>query len=1108
MSRSLLLQVFSGFIAIFALLAPWASAGGVLEAGFADPPLEARTRCFWWWLEGNVTKEAITRDLEEMKAKGFGGALIFDASNSSHRTVARVPAGPMFGTDAWRALFHHAVVEADRLGLELSLNIQSGWNLGGPDVTHNEAAKQLTWSETTVTGPQSNPALPMPPAREGYYRDVAVAAYSTSEDGRHSLAPSTEASSSMAEHSPDYSADGNVGSYWVSGGTEPGKGPSSESPEWLTLTFDDPQRVAGVSVTGRPGYGPRRCRLEWLDESGEYQRAARFVMDDKETATAPFDPVTATRFRLVMTDSYDPKHPGAPRNVQVAEWVLLGEDGAPIPAMRHGQPIRDLDLKAGFHELGGSAPDCRFLLEDYPTVPGEEDVRAAEVIDLTAHLTGDGQLDWDVPAGRWVVLRFGYTLTGAKVSTASGDWQGLVLDYMSTPVLMAYWARHVQPLLDKIGPLAGTALRYLHTDSWECGGMNWTPDFAGEFERWRGYDPLPYLPVIAGKIVENRDVSSAFLADFRKTIAECVEVNHYAQFAQMAHERGLEVHPESGGPHAGPLDGITNLGLSDMPMGEFWVPSPHRPKPESRFFVKQAASAAHIHGKPRVAAEAFTSIGPHWEDSLWRMVKPSFDHEACAGLNLSFIHTFTCSPAHMGMPGQEYFAGTHFNPNVTWWNLAAESVIAYFNRAQFLLQQGRFAADVAYYHGDHIPNIAQRKEADPSGALPGYDYDVLDEDALVRLIEWDGEALTLPSGMRYRVLVLPDHRVLSLAALEKVDQLVRAGATVLGPKPERAVSLVGGAEGAARFQTLAESLWGDAEQERGIREVGSGRVAWGMPARMLLQTLGVPEDCAWDAAPDAFGYIHRRTEDADIYFVSNRKEAEANATFTFRVTGKQPEFWDPLTGVIRLASQFAFEDGMTRVPMRLAPNGAVFVVFREPAEARDEGANFPTYMPVHDLSTPWQVAFDPAWGGPAEVTFTELTDWTQHSSDGIRHYAGTAVYRTAFALPPELLEAGHGYALDLGDVREVAAVRLNGHDMGVLWTPPFRVDVTAELTAGENVLEVRVVNNWPNRLIGDAALPEDERFTKTNVTKFTPDMPLTPSGLLGPVRLLQRSGIH
>ncbi|MFP4500128.1 MAG: glycosyl hydrolase [Candidatus Hydrogenedentota bacterium] len=1083
-------------------MAALAAADG-LEAGFAGPPLEARTRCYWWWLNGNVTAEAITRDIEEMKAKGFGGALIFDASSSAHRTVTRVPAGPMYGTPAWRALFKHAVTEADRLGLELGLNIQSGWNLGGPDVSPEEAAKQLAWSETTVTGPHAEPlSLPMPDARDGFYRDVAVLAYRqrTGESAGH--APVCMASSSQEGHPAAKAADGDTGSYWVSEGIDPGDGPTRDNPAWLQLEFEAPVTVGGVEVMGRPGYGPRRCQLETVNAQDKSSRVERFTMQDGKPATRRFDPVSAKIFRLVMTDAYDPRSPDAPRNVQVAEWRLLDADGQPIAAMRRGLPVQDLRLKAGFRELGGSAPDCRFLLESMPDTPGEEHARAEDTLDLTEHLDSDGNLNWEAPEGAWTILRFGYTLTGAHVSTASGDWQGPVLDYMSTPVFEAYWARHVQPLLDEIGPLTGKTLRYLHTDSWECGGMNWTPGFAGEFRARRGYDLLPYLPVFAGKIIESRDASNRFLADFRKTIAECVAENHYAHFAKMAHERGLEVHPESGGPHAGPLDGIENLGLADMPMGEFWVPSPHRPTPENRFFVKQAASAAHTYGRPRVAAEAFTSIGPHWEDSLWRMVKPSFDHEACAGLNLSFIHTFTCSPAAMGIPGQEYFAGTHFNPQVTWWDMAAGEVVAYMNRAQFLLQQGRFIADAAYYYGDHIPNIAQRKEADPAGALPGYDYDVLSEEVLVDKLRWDDERLTLPSGMRYRLLVLPDHRILSLAALEKVDQLVRAGATVLGPKPVRTASLTGGEKDRRHFAELAEALWGAEESTASQRRTGKGRVAWGMAARDVLAEEAVPPDCAWDAADDAFGYIHRRTGDADIYFVSNRSEAPAGAVFTFRVTGKTPSFWDPLTGEVRDATDYTVNTATTTLPLAFPPYGALFVVFRESDNEPDGTPNFQRCEPVFEITGPWTVAFDPKWGGPASVAFPELISWTERPEKDIRHYSGTATYQTAFDIPTAKLEPENTYALDLGDVREVASVRLNGQDLGVVWTPPFRADASGALRAGENVLEVDVVNNWPNRLIGDAALPEAERLTKTNVTKFTPDMPLTTSGLLGPVRLM------
>ena len=534
------------------------------------------------------------------------------------------------------------------------------------------------------------------------------------------------------------------------------------------------------------------------------------------------------------------------------------------------QPIRDLSLKSGFKELGGSAPDTRFLLEDHPSVAGEEDALLEGIQTITSKMNADGTLTWDVPAGAWTILRFGYTLTDAHVATYSGDWKGLVIDYLSKEAFDRYWGEVVEPLLQKAGPLVGTVLKQLETDSWECGGMNWSPNFAADFKKYRGYDPIPYLPVIAGKIVENRQVSNAFLADFRKTLADCVSDNHYRVFAEHAARYKMGIQPESAGPHAGPLDGIKNYSHSDIMMSEFWVPSPHRPTPPQRFFVKQAASAAHIYGKQFVGAESFTSIGPHWNDVLWKSQKPSMDHEFCAGLNMIFFHTFTCSPKEMGLPGQEYFAGTHINPQVTWWDYS-DAFMQYINRVQYLVQQGKFVADVLYYYGDHVPNIAALKESDPAKAMPGYDYDVTNEDVLLQLKVAEGK-LVVPGGIRYRLLALPDHKVLSLAALQKVDELLRQGATVLGPKPERLVSLVGGKPAQEKFRLLAVQLWGTDLSESGRKTIGKGRLVWGKTARQFLQDDGVvPDFEAINAEKAAFyDYIHYTIDDAEIYFVCNQ----------------------------------------------------------------------------------------------------------------------------------------------------------------------------------------------------------------------------------------------
>lgn len=921
------------------------------ETTFASPHSSSGIRCWWWWLNGNVTKESITRDLEEMKKQGFSGACIFDAGGADQRGNEQVPEGPMFGSPEWQELYRHAVQEAHRLGLVLSLSIQSGWNLGGPDVSPQESAKHITWSETVVEGERRyEHELPVPPHRDGFYRDFAVVAF-------------------------------------------------------------------------------------------PYRNAAGI------------------------------------------------------------EPVSHLRAKAAFEEAAFSATDTRYLLEDKIPEDGKRHAEAGEVIDLTPYMDSTGLLSWEAPEGKWVVMRFGYTNNGAHVSTSSGQWQGLVLDYMSREHFTRYWDTHVRPLLESIDTLAGTTVRYLQTDSWELGGINWTENFREEFRTRRKYDLLPYLPVVAGKIIQSREVSNRFLADFRKTIGGCISDNHYGVFAEKAAEYGMGIQPESAGPHAGPLDGLKNYGHSELMMSEFWSPSGHRPTPEMRFFVKQASSAAHIYGKRLIGAEGFTTIGRHWNDVIWEHMKPSFDHEVCAGLNLTFLHTFTSSPAEMGIPGQEYFAGTHFNPNITWWKYSG-AFFEYMARIQYMMQHGRFVADVLYYYGDHVPNIATLKASDPAGALPEYDYDVINEDRLLDLQVKDGR-ITLPHGMSYTVLVLPGHAVLSREALKKVAGLVRDGAVVIGPKTLKAASLTGYPASEEEVQRLARELWGNAASGKGSRKMGKGTVAWGYTAREWLLEQGIPADCRLKTRDTSlvFDYIHHRWGDADVYFISSQQKQPVAAEAVFRVSGKLPELWNAVSGEIRPAQAYSQDNGLTRVPLEFTPYGSWFLVFREaiPADQQGEAAvNFGAFEPVDTLKGAWQVSFDPAWGGPDSVEFPELVSWTDRPEDGIRYYSGSAVYRKTFPGRSDLPE--EPLYLDLGEVQDVgiARVALNGKDLGVVWAPPYRVALTGLLREKENLLEVEVINSWRNRLVGDRDLPGGQRYTKTNIVARD-DWQLLPSGLLGPV---------
>ncbi len=938
-----------------------------LKENFKAPASTYGVNCWWWWLNGNVNKAAITKDLEAMKSRNFQGAMIFDAGGHNQRGNKDIPAGPLFGSDEWNELFVFALDEAKRLGLEIGFNIQSGWNLGGPRVTPKYTAKQLVYTEKKVSGKgKIFQKLEVPEMRRDFYKDIAVLAIPLKEDAK--------------------------------------------------------------------------------------------------TAKV----------------------------------------------------ISDLNLKLGYQELGGSAPDTRFLLDNNTPKDNEKVnettyiVKQEEIIDLTSLMDPDGNLSWNVPEGNWSIMRIGYSCTDSHVSTASGDWQGSVLDYMSKEAFDFYWEDVVEPIFKTANDHVGTTLTYMETDSWECGGMNWTDNFSNEFKNYRGYDILNYLPIIAGYVIDDINTSNAFLSDFRKTLGDLVAYNHYAVFQEYAHKYNMGIQPESAGPHAGPMDGIKNYGFSDIVMSEFWSPSPHRPQPNDRFFLKQASSAAHIYGKKIVGAESFTTIGPHWNDELWHDQKSSFDHEIAAGLNRMYFHTFTSSPPEMGLPGQEYFAGTHVNPQATWWEQSG-AFIDYMHRTQAVVQNGKFVADVLYYYGDHVPNIFPLKHSDPAGVMPGFDYDVTDETILLQLKMEEGK-IVVPGGVKYRVLVLPDHKVLSMAVLEKVESLLQQGAQIIGYRPKSSVSLVGGENEQKQFQFLADKIWGNKASEKGERKYGKGVMAWGVSAKEYLLSKNIAKDFSIvdNESKTDFDYIHYTIGESDVYFVTNQTTERKKINCLFRVSGEKPELWDALSGEIREAKAFIQKDRLTTVSLTLEPYGAIMVVFNKKIPIDAQGVanrNYSDYKAVKEITGAWEVNFDPKWGGPASAIFPELIDWTKHADEGIKYYSGTAVYHKTFKLDFKP-QKGKQYFLQLESVKDVgiAEVKINGKDKGILWTKPFRVEISQELKKGENTLEIKVVNSWYNRVAGDQTFPNKKQYTKTNIMlnhdfrgRTLEEIPVEPSGLIGPV---------
>ena len=781
-------------------------------------------------------------------------------------------------------------------------------------------------------------------------------------------------------------------------------------------------------------------------------------------------------------------------------------------------------------------------------------VHPETAIDITDCISSDGRLHWDIPEGDWLILRTGYTLTGhpwskwhayPKGDTFEGG-DGYEIDYLSTVALDDHFD-HLGKLVIEETRQAGGKLAYLWSDSWECGKLTWTQDFPEQFRRFRGYDLKPYMAILAGYTVNDSVFSARFRDDFDRTIQDCVAENFYGHFYELCHENGMDVGNEAGGPNdTPPQDALKNLGRCDIPAGEFWV---HYKLPEdgmnsrksARLNLKQTASAAHIYGRREAQAEAFTQMEQdrtHWSLGPYDL-KPYANDAFCEGINRFMLHQATCQPPEDGKPGFEFCAGQHFTPNITWWEQSS-AFFSYLSRCQSLLQQGKFVGDVCFFLGERPPVLVPPKYVVPTLGV-GYDCDYTNAEVLLTRMSVKDGRIVLPDGMSYRLLYLQNcvspveeiceavghyqqlkvlsdpSDAMSLPVIKKLRQLIRDGATVVGAPPKRSAELNGYPDCDREVRKIATEIWGDLDgKTRTERKFGKGRIIWGKTAREVLLADGIQPDFSYAGQtrePEKFDYIHRVDGQSEIYFVINRTGSTEVGDFSFRVTGKQPEIWDPVTGEMKEAGSFEQKGGLTGLSLELAPYGSCFIVFRKSISKNSSGKgipNFLKYEKIKELSDSWHVLFDKDWGGPGEVRFDKLSNWIDSQEEGIKYYSGKATYRKVFDMgnvQKKFSHAGERFVLDLGDVKHVASVRLNGKELGVLWCSPWRVDITDCIKDTGNVLEIDIVNLWANRVIGDWKLPVEKRFTKTHdVFRF--DMlrgstPLTDAGLLGPVNILR-----
>jgi len=789
---------------------------------------------------------------------------------------------------------------------------------------------------------------------------------------------------------------------------------------------------------------------------------------------------------------------------------------------------------------------------DLKPAPKGSAVPLDSIIDLTDKVSADGVLSWDAPPGAWKIIRMGHTSTGHVNAPAPKAGRGLEVDKFKRQGVDLQWQKGIKPILDHLGPLAIDVVNTLHIDSYEAGLGHWTPAMVDEFKKRRGYDPTPYLLALTGRLIEDGPTTDRFLWDFRITISELFTDNFYGYFADLCHENGMQFSNE---PYTSCFEGLAVAAKADLPMAEFWVDGNYS------FSAELAASLAHIHGRPIAGAEAFTA-GP--DVGKWQnypgSIKRVGDLMWTRGINRFTFHVYAHQPWLDKVPGMtmgQY--GCHFDRNNTWWE-QGKAWIDYIRRSQFLLQYGEPTADVLAFAGQAAPNrtayIKGLKEA-------GYEFDSCGTDIFPKLKVEDG-FVVLPTGKRYRLLVMPNHQFQTPAIARKVRDLVAAGAAVYGPKPTHSPSLANLAEWEKEVVAIGQKVWGkcDGETVKSNR-YAKGIVFNGISAAEALAKLSVspaaqlPKELAW---------IQRRSGNAEVFFVSNQSDKTVSTIAGFRVSGKKPEFFDAENGTIRPAEGWTVSGEQTQVPLSLESEKSIFVVFRNPAKpasdpyvaaegpdgkslgfdtskatclrAWDNGTQTlrrksgkttklkVTGLPKPlNLTGPWDIRFPPKRGAPEKARFDKLISWTKHENSGIKYFSGTATNTIKFKLPKGFLKKNQQVWLDLGDVAVIAEVRLNNKKLGTLWHKPFRIEVSKALKKGTNTLEVDVTNLWINRLIGDEQYPADCEWTEKYLTKwpdwltsgkqrpvparvtfttwkhYNADDKLQPSGLIGPVTL-------
>lgn len=1088
----------SGLITVFSLMLACSSYAqdnkDALMKGFIAPPNSAKPRVWWHWMNGNISKDGIQKDLDWMQSVGIGGFQNFDADLF---TPVVVPKKVMFMDAVWKDAFKFTTELADKKGLEMAIAGSPGWSVtGGPWVEPKDGMKKYVWTEALVAGgkKQTIKLANLPNVigkfqdveteaggvmggfvgeKPRYASDALVIAYKLPSNEKHLINLNPKMSKSGGDFDTKLMLDHEIGKMYFLPPTEIGKD------MWVQYEFAAPQTFKAFAVgMGEAGEladfngGPTNRSLKVSDDGVNFRTVAKVPNSTLPFITIGIPTTTAKYWRMCFETLPATVSPIAammgmpttglkPSGTNISEFVLFNTSR-----------IDQAEDKAGFSPW-----------KEDGELAGANDVEAIstqDVVDLTEKMNADGSLEWDVPEGNWMVMRLGYSLTGRQNHPASPEATGLEVDKLDKEAVRKYINTYLDMYKEATGGLMGTkGLTHMILDSYEAGHMNWTKNFPDEFKKRRGYDIKSWIPVLVGRVVNNLEASEKFLWDFRKTIGEMIAENHYDVIGEELHKRGMKRYTES--HENGRIylaDGMDVKRYADVPMSAMWTPgslggSTTEEEVRSEGDIREAASVANIYGQNLVAAESMTSIQNAFS---WHpeKLKRTADLEMASGLNRFVIHTSVHQPLDDKQPGFSLGPfGQYFTRHETWSGAGAKAWMHYLGSSSYMLQQGRNVADILYLYGENTNITWVCREKLPN--IPsGFEFDFVNSSALLNVIQAEDGKLVANSGNSYRVLMLDEStKLMSLPVLKKIKALVEAGVKVVGMKPEKSPSL---SDNDAEFQKIANEVWANSNLSS-------------------FDKINLEADVVINGAKNKILFRHRKSATEDIYWLNNRSDQVNEAEISFRISGKVPELWNPVTGKVEKVS-YQIKEGRTIIPLKFQSWDAYFIVFKEKAKINSFTKSASKETVVTQINTPWKVNFK-----GSSQTFDKLASWSESTDNDIKYFSGTANYTNIFNIE-NFVKGKNSFVLDLGDVQNIAEVIINGKTVGTVWKKPFYLDISDAIKLGENSIEIKVTNTWVNRLIGDAQADVKDKTTFTTMPFYKADAPLLPSGLLGNVTVL------